>query len=120
MPTRRTNRVNDLLREELSDLIQRQVKDPRLAVIVSITEVVTSPDFKSAKVYVSTFGDATDKDQTLRGLRSAAAFLRRALKPRLAMKNVPFLTFHQDDSIEEGAHLSTLIDQVTPPPETSE
>ena len=120
MPTRRANRVNDLLREELSDLILRQLRDPRLAVVVSITEVVTSPDFRSAKVHVSTLGDDAEKEQTLQALRSAAAFLRRSLKPRLAMKNVPFLTFHRDDSIEEGAHLSALIDEVNPPPESGE
>ncbi len=110
MSTRRANRVNDFLREELSDLIRR-MKDPRLAVIASITEVVCSPDLRSAKVYVSTLGDDAERQRTVDILRGAASYLRRELRPRLSVKNVPFMTFYRDDSIEEGTRLSGLIDR---------
>ena len=116
MPSRRSQRVNELIRGEVSDLIQRELRDPRLAQVVSITRVVTSADFRSAKLFVSTLGDEVEKEQTLGALRASAGFLRRALKPRLSLKTVPFLTFHRDDSIEGGARLLALINEVVPPP----
>ena len=118
MPSRRANRVNDLIREELSELIRRQLRDPRLAEVVSITQVEISADFRSARVFVSTLGEEEEKERTLEALRSAAGFLRRTLKPRLSLKTVPFLTFARDDSIEGGARLLALIDEAAPPPES--
>jgi len=115
MPSRRANRVNELIREVLSELILRQMKDRRHVEIVSITQVEISADFRSARVYVSTLGDEAEKVETLETLRRAAGFLRRELKPRLSLKTTPFLTFHRDDSIEEGAHLLSLLDEVGPP-----
>lgn len=117
MSNRRTSRLNDQLREELSDLIRLQVRDPRLAEIVSITEVAISADMRTAKVFVSTFGEEVEKRQTLKGLSAAAGFLRRGLRARLSLKEVPALTFVRDDSIEEGAHLLALMKEVAPPPE---
>lgn len=118
MPSRRASRVNDLLREELSDLIRRQLRDPRLAEVVSITQVDISADFRTAKVFVSTLGDEAEKEQTLQALRAAAGFLHRALKPRLSLRTVPFLTFIKDDSIEDAARMLALINEVVQPPAT--
>jgi ribosome-binding factor A len=109
MSSRRQSRVNDLIREELSELIRREVRDPRLAEITSITEVAVSPDMLSARVYVSVLGDEEQKKQTIEGLQAAAVFLHHRLKDRLVMRYIPKLTFERDDSIEEGARLLSLM-----------
>lgn len=109
--TRRTERVNDLLREELSDLLHRQVKDPRLQSLVTITEVVISSDLRHAKVFFSVMGPTEDAQRALEGLRVATPFLKKGLRTRLSLRYVPELTFYIDDSLERGEHLSRLIDK---------
>jgi ribosome-binding factor A len=111
--SRRTERVNELLRAELSEVLQREVKDPRLSLLISITEVDISPDLKSARVYLSIMGDDAEKEGVFRALRSAAPFVRRELRPRLpSLRYIPELAFLPDMSIERGARLSALIDEV--------
>src|SRR4029077_757953 len=98
--SRRTQRVNDLLREELTDLIRRGVKDPRVGHgLVTITEVEASPDLKHATVYASPLGDDADRDDVLAGLAHAARYLRAELVHRLSMRSVPELRFRFDPSI---------------------
>ncbi len=112
--SRRTDRVNDLLREELSELLRREVKDPRVSHgMVSITEVQVSPDLRHATVFVSHLGEATERDEVLRGLAAAAHFLRGELVHRLKMRTVPELLFRFDPSIERGARLASLIHDVS-------
>ncbi len=108
--TRRTERINDLLREEISDLISHQVKDPRLGGILSITQVLTSSDLRQAKVFVSVMGSDGKKREVLQGLASASGFLRRELKGRLTIRRIPELIFLRDDSIEHGARILRLIE----------
>lgn len=111
--TRRTTRINELLREELSDIIQRDVKDPRVRQgLLSITEVQTSPDLRQATVYVSHLGDEDEREQALRGLAAAAHFLHMELVHRLKLRHAPELAFRFDPSIERGARLTSLIHQV--------
>ena len=108
--SRRTNRVNDLLQEELASLILRDVKDPRVSQgLLSITEVVVSPDMHHAIVFVSHLGSAAEREEALHGLSQASHFLHRELMHRLKMRNVPELTFRFDPSIERGARLGALI-----------
>ena len=76
---RRIDRVNELLRSEISHLIARQIKDPRVAGVISITEVIASSDLRSARVYVSVMGNEDGRQAALEGIRSAASFLRREL-----------------------------------------
>lgn len=112
--SRRTSRVNDLLREELSALLLRGLKDPRLAHgLTTITEVQVSPDLRHAVVYVSHLGDEAEREEVLEGLRHSAPYLHRELVHRLAMRNVPELTFRFDPSIERGARLASLIHEVS-------
>ena len=111
--THRIERVNHLIRQEISELLQREVKDPRLGGLVSINEVVTSPDLKYAKVFVSCICSDEEKKEILSTLVAAAGFLRNELKKRLRLRHVPELDFRWDDSIEKGAHLLELIDRVT-------
>ena len=110
--SRRMGRVNELLREELSQLVLRELKDPRVASFVTITEVDTSPDLDHARVYVSVMASAEEQNNVMVGLKSAEGFLRRTLRDRLKIRRIPTLTFELDTSMERGAQMLELIDQV--------
>ncbi len=110
----RIERVNSLIRQEISQLLQRQIKDPRLGNFVAVTEVSTSADLKYARVFVSRIGSEEEKQETLNGLASAANFFRRELAKRLKLRYAPVLSFQWDDSIERGDHLLQLINGITP------
>ena len=111
--SRRTARVNDLLQEELSALIQRGLRDPRLAHgMTTITEVEVAPDLRNATVYVSYLGEESEREDVLKALGSASHHLHNELVRRLAMRNVPALHFRFDPSIERGARLAALINTV--------
>ena len=111
--TRRLERLNGLFRRELSDLLLRQVKDPRLAQFVSITRVYISPDLSHARVFVSVMGSEDEKSSTLKGLTAAAHYLRRELNHRISLRRMPELSFLRDDSLEQGAHVLDLLDQIS-------
>ena len=111
--THRIERVNNLIRREISELLQRQVKDPRLGNFVTVTDVSLSPDLRYAKVFVSCMGGEEEKQVTLTGLSAASGFFRSQLAKRLRLRRVPELSFQWDDSIERGAHLLQLIDKVS-------
>lgn len=108
--SRRTSRVSELLREEISDLVQRDLKDPRLeGAFLSITEVEVSADLRVASVFVSHLGGEEERDDALAGLQSASPYLERELRRRLRMRRTPSLTFRFDPSIERGARLASTI-----------
>ena len=109
----RIERVNNLIRREISELIQRQVKDPRLDTFVTITEIVTSSDLKYAKVFVSCISGKQEEQKILSVLTAASGFLRTELAKNLKLRRVPELSFHWDDSIERGDRILRLIDQVS-------
>ena len=108
--THRIERVNSLIRQEISQLLQRQVKDPRLGNFIAVTEVSTSADLKYAKVFVSRIGSEEERQETLNVLASAAGFFRKELGRRTKLRYIPELNFQWDDSIERGDHLLQLID----------
>jgi ribosome-binding factor A len=110
--TRRAERVSSIIQQELGYLLREQVNDPRLTGLISITKVSTSPDLKHAKVFISTLGDKVNKNEILQGFTAASGFLRRQLANRLKLKHMPELSFHLDDSIERGAEIIRLIEQV--------
>jgi ribosome-binding factor A len=108
--TRRSERVNELLRQEIATLIQRDLKDPRLSGLISITSVETSPDFRHARVFVSVLGSDEELDSTLKALHAASGFMRHELRVRLKdLRVVPELSFKSDRSIARGAEMSDLI-----------
>ena len=109
----RIERMNSLIRQGISELLQRQVKDPRLGNFIAVTEVSTSPDLKHAKIFVSRIGSGEEKQETLDTLASASGFFRSELFKRLRLRHTPELSFQWDDSIERGNHLLQLIDEVT-------
>ena len=118
--SRRTDRVNEQLREEISTLLARQIKDPRLNAVISITRVVTSGDLRSATVFISVMGKQENRQAALDGIRSAASFLRRELRNRINMRHTPFMTYQLDDSLEEADQVLRLMDQIRPDDPVSE
>ena len=112
--THRIEQVNKLIRREISELLQRQVKDPRLGDFVAVTDVSTSADLRYAKIFVSRIASEEEKQETLNVLTAAAGFLRNELARRLRLRRIPKLSFQWDDSIKRGDHLLQLIDQVAP------
>ena len=110
--SRRIDRVNELLRLEISQVLARQIKDPRLSGVITITEVKTTPDFRNALVLLSVMGDQEAKKSALAGIESAAKFLRRELRGRLTLRYVPFLRFALDDSLEHADRLMRIMNQI--------
>ncbi len=110
--SRRTDRVNEQLREEISTLLTRQIKDPRLSGLITITRVVTSGDLRSARVFISVMGGPETKKTALDGIQSAASFLRRELRDRINMRHTPFLTYELDESMEEADQVLRRLDQI--------
>jgi ribosome-binding factor A len=113
--THRIERVNNLIRQEISELLQRQIKDPRLSSFVTITDVSTSHDLKYAKVFVSCISGKEEKQEILSVLAGASGFFRNELARRLKLRRIPELSFQWDDSIERGTRLLELINTVTTP-----
>ena len=109
---RRVDRINELLRQEISLLLARQVKDPRLDGVISITQVKTTNDLRNARVFLSVMGDSTAKQSALEGIQSAATYLRRELRDRLAMRYVPFLSFAVDNTLDEADHMNQIMDHI--------
>ena len=93
-------------------LLTRQIKDPRLNAVISITRVVSSGDLRSARVYISVMGNQETKQAALAGIQSAASFLRRELRDRINMKHTPFLSYELDSSLDEADQLLRLMNQV--------
>ena len=108
----RIERVNNLIRSEISELLQRQVKDPRLGNFVAVTSVSTTSDLRYARIFVSSVGGGVERQEILGVLASASGFIRSQLAKRLKIRRIPELSFQWDDSIERGAHLSQLIEKV--------
>jgi ribosome-binding factor A len=106
--SRRTRQVGDLLREELTDIIRTEVKDPRIG-FFSITHVDVPTDLRSARVFVSVLGTDEERIATLTALRSAAGFIRYHLKPRLHMRQIPDLEFRDDRSMEHAEQIARAL-----------
>src|SRR5262245_49771221 len=88
------------------------MRDPRVGTLVSVTAVETATDLQTARVFVSVLGSKQERDEVLKGLTAASGFLRKKLRERLDMRQVPELRFVTDTSIEEGQRLLNLMDQV--------
>ena len=107
MASNRISRINEEIQRELASLIPT-VKDPRVCGLISVTAVSTTPDLKYAKVYISVL-DKSDVNQVLKGLKSAAGYLRRELGHSLNLRNTPQLSCVADDSIDQGAHILAML-----------
>lgn len=108
---KRAIRVGELLKEEISQIILREMKDPRIA-FVSVTDVKVSGDLRHAKVFVSVFGTDKEKEETMEGLDKATGYIRKLVGERVKIHHTPEIIFRYDDSIEQGVHISKIINNL--------
>jgi ribosome-binding factor A len=109
MASPRMRRINEVLREVVGAAIASELSDPRIG-FVTVTSVETSPDLRTAKVFVSVFGDEEARGETLQGLRSSHGVIQSRIAAETRMKRTPTLTFHYDDTIEQGMRISELLE----------
>jgi ribosome-binding factor A len=108
--TDRMRRVDEAVREVLSDAITKQLKDPRVG-FVTVTAVETAPDLRRARVFVSVLGDGKVRKRSMQGLQSAHGVLQRVVARELRLKHTPTLEFVYDDTSERGMRIAQLIDE---------
>ena len=108
----KNTRINGEVQRELSRIISREIKDPRIAPMTSVVDAVVTSDLKQCKAYISVLGDQKAKEDTLNGLRSAVGYIRRELAHSINLRNTPEITFILDDSIEYGVEMSKKIDEL--------
>lgn len=111
MTGQRMRRVNEAIREVLSEAIAGGLKDPRIG-FVTVVSVETSPDLRLAKVYVSVLGEEEERQQTLKGLEHSHGYLQSLIGSQLGMKRTPQLTFLLDESIERGMRIEKLLKEI--------
>lgn len=114
MAGRRIERLNEQLKRELMEILQTEVRDPRVGP-VTITAVETTPDLYHARVYVTSLGSAEEKETSIEGLQAAAAYLRSELGRRLSLRRVPELSFQLDLTLEHAMRIERLLGEVLPP-----
>jgi ribosome-binding factor A len=107
----KNTRINGEVQRELSNII-RDLKDPRIGIMTTVTAVEVAPDLKTCKAYISVLGDEQAKADTMAGLKSAAGFIRRELAHTVNLRNTPEIRFIIDESIEYGMKMSKLIDDM--------
>jgi ribosome-binding factor A len=110
MTGERMRRVDEAMREVLSDAITSEIKDPRVG-FVTVTAVETSPDLRHARVFVSVLGDEPVRRRSMDGLQSAHGYLQRRVASELRLKNTPALHFLYDDSADRGMRIAELLEE---------
>jgi ribosome-binding factor A len=111
MEGKRSERIADLVRKEISEMLFRTIKDPRIG-FVTITRVTVTEDCRSAKIYYSVVGSLDERKQSMEGLNSAKGYIRRELGHRMKLKYTPEIVFQFDPSIEYAVHMGELIHQL--------
>ncbi len=112
MSNYRSGRINEEMKREISDIIQNDIRDPRITAMVSVTNVDVTKDLKYAKVYVSIFGNEEEKNNTLAALKSSAGFIRREIGHRINLRFTPEILIQEDNSIEKGMHIDELLHKI--------
>jgi ribosome-binding factor A len=110
---RRTDRINEQLRQEISMIVRDEVRDPRVG-LATITAVQTSPELDHARVFITSLGDAEEREEILVGLHSAAPFIRKQLGGRLHMRRIPELHFEADRVLAEAMRIEQLLREALP------
>ena len=109
--TNRMSKVDEEIKRELSVIISQDLKNPNITGLISVTKVKTSPDLKSAKVYVSILNSKSKKN-TMQGLKNASGFIRSELARRIVLRYTPELIFEIDDSLEYGAKIDNILKEI--------
>jgi ribosome-binding factor A len=112
MANYRGSRINEEVKKELSNIIRNDLKDPRISAMVSITNVSVTKDLRYAKVYVSIFGKAEEKESTLIALKNSSGFLRRELGNRMNLRLTPQIIIELDESLEHSMHIEKLLHEI--------
>lgn len=107
----RSNRVGEQMKKELSEIISRKIKDPRVG-FVTVTDVKVTGDLQQAKVYITVLGTDYNREETLKGLAKAKGFIRSELGTRIRLRKTPELLFEFDESIEYGNRIERIIDDL--------
>ncbi|MCD7818517.1 MAG: 30S ribosome-binding factor RbfA [Lachnospiraceae bacterium] len=108
----KNTRINGEVLKELSEIIHREIKDPRIAPMTSVVSVEVAPDLKTCKAWISVLGDSRTAEDTLAGLKSAEGYIRRLLARNVNLRNTPEIIFILDQSIEYGVTMTKKIDEV--------
>lgn len=108
----RPERVAQLIRREIADILGRSLRDPRLSGMVSVTDVEVTDDLSFARVYVSVLETGEAREKALAALKHAEGFVRRELSPRLGLREVPEIRFMFDNSLEQGARVEELLKKI--------
>ena len=113
MASRRVERVSDLIKQQVSNIISNDLKDPRVG-FVTVTSVDLSRDLRHAKVYISVMGSDEDRERTMEALNRASGFMRTSLGNRIRIRHIPELLFRYDDSYEYAARIAVVMKQIEP------
>ena len=108
----KNTRINSEVLKELSRIISREIKDPRISPMTTVVAVEVAPDLKTCKAYISVLGSKEEQEDTLEGLRSAQGYIRRELAHSINLRNTPDIRFISDQSIEYGVSMSEKIDRI--------
>lgn len=111
MDTHRINRINSMIRNEVSKIINENIKDPRIYPMISITKVRTSKDLSVSKISISLMGNDSEKTDVLKALKSASGFIRHNLQKNITLKKIPSINFTIDETIVSGQKITKLINK---------
>ena len=109
----RMDRVNEQIKKEVGNIIDLKLKNPNITGIISVTKVKTSPDLRSARIYISLLNSKSKKN-TLEGLKNASGYIRSELASRMNLRYTPELIFEIDDSMEYGARIENILKEIMP------
>lgn len=112
MSISRTSRLNEEVKRIVGELIQNELKDPRIPLLTSVTGVVVTKDLRYAKIFISVFGTEEEKVKCIEGLKSAAGFIRKELGNKIKARYTPEIIFELDKSIEYGMHISKVLQEM--------
>ncbi|SHH67400.1 ribosome-binding factor A [Caloranaerobacter azorensis DSM 13643] len=112
MNSKRLKRISEEIKKIVSELLKEGLKDPRISMMTSITEVEVTKDLRYAKIYVSILGDENEREETLTGLKNATGFIRKEIGNKLKIRYTPEPIFCLDKSIERGVYISQLLNKI--------
>lgn len=108
----RSERVAEEIKKAVSQIINNEIKDPRVSGLISVTKVEMTKDLRHAKIFLSIYGEESEKQKVFEGLKNAEGFIRKELAHRVRMKFFPEISFKIDESIEYGIHIYKLLEEV--------
>ncbi|MBS4536005.1 30S ribosome-binding factor RbfA [Clostridium sp. D2Q-14] len=112
MGSKRISRISEEIKKIVSELIIKEIKDPRMSSMTTITEVEVTNDLRYANIYISVLGNEKERESTIEALQSASGFIRREIGKRIKLRYIPEPKFNLDKSIENGIYISKLIDSI--------